>query len=129
MLALISVQPTYKHEPSSIVAAGLYEFKLAPGSVHPGITGKIENVYSSTPLTFRDYIGSHTGSLYGIKKDINKVIHTQINTKTSISNLFLTGQNISFHGILGTCIGAIVTCANFVSKEQLLQKIKNEKAG
>ena len=90
----------------------------------PGFSEKIMNVYSSTPLTYKDYIGTPEGSLYGIMKDYNNPIATTINTKTRISNLYLTGQNIIFHGILGATIGAFVTCFNFIDPEETIKKIK-----
>jgi all-trans-retinol 13,14-reductase len=92
----------------------------------PGIRDCIINQHSSTPLTYRDYIGTSDGSLYGIKKDINKPAATSINTKLKISNMFLTGQNVVFHGILGATIGAIVTCMNFIDGEKLVKKIADE---
>ena len=91
----------------------------------PNIREKIKNVYSSTPLTYRDYIGTETGSMYGIKKNVQKSLMTTINSKTKIPNVFLTGQNLVFHGILGVSIGALVTCFNFINKEELTKKIRN----
>ena len=92
----------------------------------PEIRNCIENVYSSSPLTYKDYIGNEDGSLYGIRKDVNKTMATIINPKTSIPNLFLTGQNIVFHGILGTTIGALVSCLPFVDKKKLLEEIREK---
>jgi all-trans-retinol 13,14-reductase len=93
--------------------------------VFPGITSKIKNVHSATPLTFRDYIGNNDGSLYGVLKNSNSPVRTQINTKTRIPNLHLTGQNISMHGILGVTVSAFVTCFAFVDKNKLIQKVIN----
>lgn len=93
--------------------------------VFPGISAKIRSVHSATPLTFRDYIGNKDGSLYGIVKNCNAPTRTQINTRTRIPNLHLTGQNISMHGILGVTVSAFVTCFSFVDKEKLIQKVKN----
>lgn len=90
----------------------------------PGIRSKIRHVYSSTPLTYRDYISTPDGSMYGIQKDFNHIHKTQINTKTHVPNLFLTGQNIIFHGILGATIGALVTSFNFVNNKLIVEKIK-----
>lgn len=90
----------------------------------PGIKSKIKSVYSSTPLTFRDYIGDKTGAMYGIIRDNNNPIKTSINSKTKIKNLSLTGQNIVLHGILGVTIGAFVTCFEFLDKHQLIEKVK-----
>jgi len=91
----------------------------------PGIKSKIKSVYSSTPLTFRDYIGDKTGAMYGIIRDNNNPIKTSINSKTKIKNLSLTGQNIVLHGILGVTIGAFVTCFEFLDKHKLIEKVKN----
>ena len=90
----------------------------------PGIRKHIRNVYSSTPLTYRDYLGTPEGELYGIEKNYQNSTGTIINTKTKIPNLYLTGQNIVFHGILGTTIGAFVTSFNFVDKNKILEEIK-----
>jgi all-trans-retinol 13,14-reductase len=94
-------------------------------SVFPGISKKVKAVHSATPLTFRDYIGNKDGSMYGIMKDSVSPAKTQINTKTKIQNLHLTGQNISLHGILGVTVSAFITCFPFVDKEKLIQKVKN----
>jgi all-trans-retinol 13,14-reductase len=94
-------------------------------SVFPGIRSKIKAVHSATPLTFRDYIGNKDGSLYGVLKDSNSPSRTQINTKTRIPNLHLTGQNVAIHGILGVTVGAFVTCFSFVDKNKLIEKVKN----
>lgn len=78
----------------------------------------------ATPLSYRDYLGTVEGSLYGIKKDIKSRSASIIPTKTQIPNLFLTGQNVNLHGILGVCITAIQTTSNFVDLDSLLNKIK-----
>ncbi|TDE10293.1 phytoene desaturase family protein [Dyadobacter psychrotolerans] len=93
--------------------------------VFPGIRSKIKAVHSATPLTFRDYIGNRDGSLYGVLQNSNAPTRTQINTKTRVPNLYLTGQNISMHGILGVTVSAFVTCFAFVDKEKLIEKVIN----
>jgi all-trans-retinol 13,14-reductase len=92
---------------------------------YPDFRSCIKNVYSSTPLTYRDYIGTPEGSLYGIKKDFNNPIGTTINSKTRVPNLYLTGQNIIFHGILGATIGSFVTCFNFLNQIEIINKIND----
>jgi len=93
-------------------------------SVFPGIREKVKSIYSVTPLTWRDYLGTPDGSMYGIIKSAENPLKSFINTKTHIPNLSLTGQNIILHGILGVAIGAIVTCAPFIGKDTILKKIK-----
>ena len=93
--------------------------------IFPGFSSSINNVYSSTPLTYKDYIGTKDGSLYGIKKDFNQIMQSKINTRTRVPNLFLTGQNLVFHGILGASIGAMVSVFCFIDDHELINKINN----
>jgi len=89
----------------------------------PGIRNCIKSVHSSTPLSYRDYIGGHNGNMYGYVKDSNNPMKTFIASKTKLNNLFLTGQSINMHGVLGVTIGAVVTCSEIVGKEYLINKI------
>lgn len=91
----------------------------------PTAKGNVKGSYASTPLSFRDYIGSPTGSLYGIERSYQDPLLTSISTKTRIKNLFLTGQNVNMHGVLGVTVSAILTCTNFVDRQKLLQDIVN----
>jgi all-trans-retinol 13,14-reductase len=95
--------------------------------VFPNIRSLIKSVYSTTPLTFRDYIGDKTGALYGIIRDSNNPIKTVVNSKTRIKNLSLTGQNVVLHGVLGVTIGAFVTCFSFINKHDLVDKVRKAK--
>lgn len=95
---------------------------------YPGLREAIQGVYSSTPLTFRDYLGTPEGEMYGIEKDFNNPMLTIINPRTKIPNLYLTGQNIVFHGILGATIGALVTSFNFVNGTEIVSQINSYKS-
>jgi len=89
----------------------------------PGIRDKIQSMHTSTPLSYRDYIGGHNGNMYGYVKDSNNPMKTFISPKTKLNNLYLTGQSINMHGVLGVTIGAVVTCSEIVGKDYLVQKI------
>jgi len=91
----------------------------------PGIRSKVRSMNASTPLTFRDYLGNGDGSLYGVLKDYQDPLKTFISPKTKIPNLFLTGQNLNMHGVLGVTIGAVKTCAEFLGMSYLLKKIND----
>jgi all-trans-retinol 13,14-reductase len=91
----------------------------------PELTDAINSYSCATPLSFRDYIGTEDGSLYGIAKDYRNPMATYLPTRTKVPNLFLTGQNVLLHGILGVTITALTTCAEFVPVEGLLNKIRN----
>lgn len=89
----------------------------------PGIRDCIQSTYVATPLTYRDYIGSSTGCLYGFAKDANFPLKNYLPPRTKIKNLFLTGQSISMHGILGVTIGAVLTCSELIGRKNLIDKI------
>jgi len=91
----------------------------------PGIGGAVKSWYSSTPLTYRDYTGTWEGSVYGMLKDYNNPMKTILLPRTRISNLLLTGQNISIHGVVGVTIGALLTCSELLGKQYLIEKIRN----
>ncbi len=90
----------------------------------PGLRENIESIYTSTPLSYRDYIGSYRGNMYGYVKDSGNPLKSMISPKTKISNLFLTGQSVNMHGILGVTIGAFVTCSEILGKELVDERLK-----
>ena len=92
----------------------------------PGIRDCIKSIHTSTPLSYRDYIGGDNGNMYGYVKDSNNPMKTLIPSKTKLGNLYLTGQSINMHGVLGVTIGAVVTCSEIIGKEYLIKKINQE---
>lgn len=91
----------------------------------PGIRAAIKSYYTSTPLSYRDYIGTSDGSMYGIVKDYNDPWNSFISPRTKVPNLYWTGQNLNMHGILGVTVSSLVTCARFLGMEYLIEKIKD----
>ena len=89
----------------------------------PQLKGNVQNVYASTPLSFRDYIGSPTGSLYGFERNCQDPMRTALAVQTRIPNLSLTGQNINVHGILGVTVSGVLACLNFIDRKKLLTDI------
>lgn len=91
----------------------------------PGIRSKIQSYHVSTPLSYRDYIGTSDGSMYGIIKDYNNPMMSLLSPRTQIPNLYLTGQNLNMHGMLGVTVGAIMTCSRFLGLKYLIDQISN----
>lgn len=91
----------------------------------PLLKKAVKNYYASTPLTYRDYMGTNDGSIYGIAKDFQHPLQTMVTTRTKIANLYLTGQNLNLHGILGVTISALLTSSHFIKLQELLDKIHN----
>lgn len=93
----------------------------------PDIKSCIDTTFASTPLTYRDYTGVHEGSMYGILTDSRKPFESQIQARTRLKNLFLTGQNINMHGILGVSIGAILTCGEIDGINNIMSDLRKYK--
>ena len=83
----------------------------------PGLGNAVEKVYTSTPLTYKDYTGTFCGSAYGIRKDCTNLMQTLLTPKTPLENLFLTGQSLNLHGVLGVSMTSFFTCAQIIGME------------
>jgi all-trans-retinol 13,14-reductase len=99
----------------------------------PDLRKSVKSIYTSSPLSYRDYIGSFEGNMYGYLKISENPLKTMVSPRTKIDNLFLTGQSVNMHGILGCTIGAFNTCAEILGKEliderltQIINKNKSE---
>ncbi len=90
----------------------------------PGIRHHTEAYYTSTPLTWRDYTGTRSGSAYGVLKDFHRPLESVIMPRTKVPNLYLTGQNTNVHGILGVTISSVVTCGELVDIHHLVRNIR-----
>lgn len=75
-----------------------------------GLGDMIEEVYTSTPLTWRDYNHSPQGSAFGMRKDYRNPLQTILSPRTPIENLLLTGQSLVLHGLHGVTMTAQYTC-------------------
>lgn len=91
----------------------------------PGIRASIQKYYTSTPLTYLDYTGTEGGSMYGNAKDIHMGAAYRVPQRTRIPNLYLTGQNINSHGMLGVLVGTIVTCSEFLTAKTIYEQIND----
>lgn len=90
----------------------------------PDLQTKTEQIYVSTPLTYRDYTGTPDGSAYGLRKDYNSPMTTFLSPRTPIPNLWLTGQNLMLHGIQGVTVTALFTCAEIIGKDYIWNMFK-----
>lgn len=108
---------------------GVFKDRIASNMIElltkyfPDIKQQIQSVHTSSPLSYRDYIGTADGTMYGFEKDSDQPLKTLISPKTKIDNLFLTGQNLRLHGILGVTITGFLTVAEMVGKEDFFDKV------
>ena len=77
----------------------------------PQLKGNIERFWTSTPLTYRDWTGTVEGSAFGVRKSSRNLMGTMLPAITPLENLYISGQNLNLHGMLGTMITAFKTCS------------------
>lgn len=91
----------------------------------PGLSDMVEECYTSTPLTWRDYTIAPNGTAYGVRKDYADPLSTMLSVKTPIPNLLLTGQSIIVHGLHGVTMAALLTCAHLLGREYIIRQLNN----
>jgi len=89
----------------------------------PDLRDKIADYHAATPLTYRDYTSTPDGSIYGLAKDVNKGIAGRVSFRTKVPNLFLVGQNINSHGMLGVLVGTMNVCTQLIGEQEVRQQI------
>ncbi len=90
---------------------------------YPSLMESVESVYTASPLTYEHYTATPNGSAYGVLKSYKNSIATLIPSRTKLSNLYLTGQNLNVHGALGVTLTSASTCGEFLGDEYLAKKI------
>lgn len=78
----------------------------------PGLRAAVEQFWCSSPATWERFTGTPGGSAFGLQK------HEPMDylpVGTPLPWLWLTGQNVGLHGILGTSVTAINTCNSILS--------------
>ena len=88
----------------------------------PGFRESLADYYAATPLTYRDYTLTPNGSIYGLAKNVNNIAD-RVSFKTKVSNLFLVGQNINSHGMLGVLVGTMTVCQHLLGEEKVRQQM------
>jgi all-trans-retinol 13,14-reductase len=89
----------------------------------PGFRNCVQSYSVATPLSYRDYIGTSDGSMYGVLKDSADPLRTMVSARTRLSNLYLTGQNLNLHGILGVTMSSVITSAELLGMDFLVEEI------
>lgn len=89
----------------------------------PGLRDYIADYHTATPLTYHDYTLTPNGSIYGLAKDITKGIAGRVSYKTKVPNLFLVGQNINSHGMLGVLVGTMNVCSHLIGEQEVRRQI------
>lgn len=85
----------------------------------------IAYIDAGSPLTIRDYYGTPRGAMYGIHRSCHNPLQSSISPRTRLGNLYLTGQDINFHGMVGTSLTAILTAEAIVGRNVIVNKIND----
>jgi all-trans-retinol 13,14-reductase len=90
----------------------------------PGFRGSCDLLTVSTPLTNRDYTGSHLGGNYGVLQSLEQQGIYKLSVRTRIKGLYLTGQSLGLMGIVGVTITAFRTAGEILGQDRLLEKVR-----
>lgn len=78
----------------------------------------------STPLTNRDYTGSHLGSNYGVLQSSEQQGLYKLSVRTRVKGLYLTGQSLGLMGLVGVSVTAFRTAGEILGLEKLYARIR-----
>jgi all-trans-retinol 13,14-reductase len=78
---------------------------------HPGFGDLVEYSELATPLSFEHFTAAPSGAIYGYPATPEKYGKTWLGPRTPIQNLYLTGSDVAFPGIMGAVLGAVVTAS------------------
>ena len=70
--------------------------------IYPSVRTRMEDIFSSTSLTYRDDYLSPEGAMFGLSESLGSV-------RTRVDGFYLSGQNIFLHGLCGTAMTALQT--------------------
>ncbi len=91
---------------------------------YKGFTSSIVSINLSSPLTNQHYNPSPNGSAYGIYHDFSCTGARALGPRTHIENLFLTGQNTLFPGLLGASVSGLRTAGHFIGIKRILSALE-----
>jgi len=89
-----------------------------------GFSHSIVDICYSSTLTNSRFNPSPNGSAYGFYHDRSVTGARSLGPKTQFSNLYLTGQNTLFPGILGASVSGLRTCSYFTGMSTILKRIE-----
>ncbi|MCX6112018.1 MAG: hypothetical protein NTY22_01860 [Proteobacteria bacterium] len=95
----------------------------------PGFKSSVKHYATAGPLTNIHYNNSVEGSTFGIYHSIKQTGVRAIGPRTHINNLFLTGQNTLFPGVLGAAISGLHAAGYIIGMKNILKELKDRMLG
>ena len=96
----------------------------------PQLKGKIDYYEASTPLSTDYFCAYKKGELYGINHDPKRFEQNWLRPKTTISGLYLTGQDVLTCGVGGAMMSGVMTTVSILGwrSYKLLKKFGIKKS-
>jgi all-trans-retinol 13,14-reductase len=82
----------------------------------PALDGKIDYAELSTPLSTRHFMNHQQGEMYGLSSTPERFRLRRLTPKTSIRQLYLTGQDVSCLGVTGALFGGFLTASAILGR-------------
>jgi all-trans-retinol 13,14-reductase len=93
----------------------------------PGVRGRIEHAELSTPLTTAHFAGHEQGEIYGLAPTPERFELRCLRPATTVSNLYLTGADVTVAGVAPAMIGGIL-CASSILRRNLMSATEKYEA-
>jgi len=94
----------------------------------PAIAGKIDHAELSTPLTTRHFMNYAQGEAYGLAATPERFRLRSLTPRTSVRNLYLTGQDVTTLGVAGALFGGVVAASAILRRNLMSVVTKPEHA-
>jgi phytoene dehydrogenase-like protein len=98
---------------------------------HPGFRDLVEYSELGTPLTFEHFTAAPSGAIYGYPGTPDKYRKRWLSPQTPIRNLYLTGSDVAFLGIMGALMGGVLTASRLIGPLGFFQILRaiNKRSG
>ncbi|MCF8459271.1 MAG: NAD(P)/FAD-dependent oxidoreductase [Flavobacteriales bacterium] len=97
----------------------------------PQLEGKIDYYELSTPLSTKHFVNYEHGEIYGLDHSPKRFRMPELRPRTSIKNLYLTGQDIVTVGIGGALMSGLLTASHVTSSfslaDQIVKKVMKDR--
>ena len=77
----------------------------------PGLAPMVRYTELSTPLTTAHFTRATRGAIYGVKPTPARFLEPGLHPRTPVPGLFLSGTDVATVGVMGACLGGILTAS------------------
>ncbi len=85
-------------------------------SMVPGLRDACAEIFSSSPLTVRDWYGAFDGAMYGMSRSCADLPVAFIPPLTRLGNLYIAGQDAGLHGLCGAAATSLTAFRSITGK-------------